>query len=336
MENRANKLKFNDEIKRLFIKSGFKPSERVSNSPQSSHLLVKGHIGEMEALFKSYGNSIAIKSANILREGQASQFLKKTNQSQGNNIPIFEVIDYGKSKNFSWLIRKYYQGETLGINSNQCSDFLYIDRFTHLNEKIISKYKTVVDQINKKIRILTTLDANDNELAQFNAKRFIDKPSPDLFLKMSHCLDLNLDRQEKLFNQNLKSFFSKNNLRATVSDLAPTNVFIKNGGDILFYDLEWFCLDNYMIDITFFWLLLWRYHNFQNEIIKIAVKSDQDKQYFRINLIRIVITLFDLIFNDGEKETKHYQKTKLICQDHIWSKYLQSAGNSYEDILSVN
>lgn len=335
MADQINEQKFDREINEIFAKISFEPRKVIVNSPKSLHLIVKGCIGNVEVLFKSYGNFLLTKADNITREGQIGEAINKINQTNNDKVPTFELIKYGKSKNYSWLIRKYYEGNTLGINSTCFSDALYIDRFTHLDHKFVDHYKEIINKIYKNLILFRDALSVQNKFFQCGSKRFVDQLNESVVSRISNRLNLDLDKQSSIFNENQESLLYTHNIQASIGDLTPTNIFLKNNGDVLFYDLEWFGVDNYMTDVTFFWLLLWRYPEWQNEIIKIAVKNNKDEFFFLMNTIRIIISLFYLIFNEEDKTSEQYKKSEQLCQRHIWREYLKASGESFEAIMKV-
>lgn len=335
MESNINGLKFKPEYDQIFENTGFRPGEVLVNSEKTSHLIIIGKIDNIEVLFKSYGNSVSIKASNILHEGKVGNLLNNLYLNRGTKIPVFETIDFGKSKNFSWLIRKYYRGRILGLKQTDVTSPLFIDQFTYLNRYFVNNHQIIVKNICNNLYILNKIDIKTDVPNLLMNKRFVAHIEKSLQLKISSCIGEDLTRQMFLLDHGRDLLLSKKNLCATIGDLAPTNIFVDKNNDIRFFDLEWFGIDNQMVDITFLWLLLWRYPDWQNELIKIAINSKQDKQFFMINLIRIIVTLFDLVFDEKDIGLIKNQKSKIACKKHIWAKYLIASGKSFEALMEV-
>lgn len=322
-----------EEVKTIFSRVNFVPKKIIFAEPESLRLIIRGKIGREEVVFKSCDNSRRLKAENIIKEGQVGRILNQHYGAKRKKIPSFEIIDFAKTKNISWLVRKYYHGGVLGTDSNNFLDRLYIDRFTHLNKKYVNQQKIFVKKIIDNVAIFRHISKGQVKFSSSNIRRFADNFTNYQISKLSDCLDLDLKIQQNFFQQNRKLFFSSENIQATVGDMAPTNIFIDKNNKVIFFDLEWFCFDNYLTDVTFFWLLLWRYPDWQNEVIDAAIKTEKDKLCFQLNVIRIVLTLFGLIFADENNESDYFRQIKQLCQKHPWKKYLAAIAESYETLI---
>ena len=333
MAKDINSLKLNKEVRSIFSKVNFLPEEIIFAEPRSPRLIIKGKIGREEVVFKSCENSRKIKSGNIIKEGRVGKVINQFHKRE--KVPSFEIIDFGKTKNISWLVRKYYHGGVLGANSNNFSDRLYIDRFTHLNKKYANQQKIFVKKIIDNLAALRHIDKKQVKFSSNNITimRFADNFTNYQISKLSDCLELNLEIQQKFFQQNRKLLFSSENTAAAIGDMAPTNIFIDKNNKVIFFDLEWFCFDNYLVDITFFWLLLWRYPDWQKEIENVAIKTRKDELNFQLNVIRIVLTLFGLIFAGKNNQSNYFRQAEKLCQEHPWRKYLTVATEFYDALV---
>jgi thiamine kinase-like enzyme len=151
--------------------------------------------------------------------------------------------------------------------------------------------------------------------------------------KVEGELGIDLSNQEIFFNKIKGEYFKKENIKACINDLTPANVIIKDDGQLVFSDFELFSFDNYTVDIAYLWIFLWRYRNWQRELLLNTIKNDRDREYFRASIIRIMFLLYDWPYNSMKNKPK--LKHEKYNRRHIWAKYLIAAGKSYEAIMEV-
>jgi thiamine kinase-like enzyme len=107
-----------------------------------------------------------------------------------------------------------------------------------------------------------------------------------------------------------------------MGDFVPSNIIVTQDKKIVFTDFEYFCIDNSSLDLAYLWLYLWRYPDWQNELLKKYPNINQDD--FQISVLRILLPLFVRKFSSNDiYSQKLYMK-------HKWREYLIRSAGSFD------
>jgi hypothetical protein len=137
---------------------------------------------------------------------------------------------------------------------------------------------------------------------------------------MSEILSVDLTIARNFLVDISEKMFNVENLAIQAVDLTPTNIFVLQDSEVLFSDFEWLGLENYMLDIAFLWLLLWRYPDWQKKLAEGAI-GEEDLEYFQANIIRIILYAYEKLLQPdlSIKQEKYYRE---LLAGHVWTKYL--------------
>lgn len=277
------------------------------------------------------------KNSYRIKQFEKEKFVDKIIEKHNKDIslPIINKTDFlasGSNKNYIWMVRKYYPGTSLATFDADKSLLGY----DIIRRKYFFKKKEIINDIVKCLQAVYSLETDFRKLGiKLNDfKRRYHSNIEDYDIKaIEKELGIKLDNQIEFFNKIKKSYFEKENIKASVGDLSPANIIIKNDKEMVLSDFELFCFDNYTIDIAYLYIFLWRYDSWQKNLINLTIKNEQDRKFFQASIIRELLFLYRWPYaslkNKGKIDHREYNRK------HIWRKYLEAAGDSFDAIMKV-
>lgn len=311
------------EIKQL-VNSLISFPQYLLKDEKIGYFVIKGRIGNRAVLLKVVAKTAKDKLDKLLYEKIAESFLL---DSEGD--PIFRFpreVGQGENEHYVWLIRQFLTGESLAGYSDRTKSLMGYDV---IKNKFICSGAQVVDEIAESLNKLWSLPVNQESKNKLSSGRFAKSIESYDIKAIEKGIGQNLGKQLKFYCAIKKRLFSKDNEKMCLGDLTPSNIIIGYDGHIILSDFELFCVDNYFVDVVFLWLFLWRYPDWQKLILERFVKTQDNRDFFRANLIREIIAWYDYKFNPKTESGS----TKEIWAKHRWSDYLLYAGISYEEII---
>lgn len=323
--------KIDREVIDVFDQINFSPRVILLIDNKDLHYVIKGEIEGQEVLFKSYSTAHKNKSDNLIREGEIGNLLKKENA----RIKTFDIINFGSNTKIAWVVRKYYQGKTLAYDLSSKNIWPFMDRYSVINSEFIAqpeRYISLIVDNNKLLSLVSSKhfrsDRKKNRFKSVNFEKIINQ--------ISSIFSINLEKTNEIYLKNKNYFDNNDNKKVISGDMSPTNIFISNQDEVYIYDFEWAGLGNYMTDFAFLWLFLWKYPNWQGVLIKETINNDFDKLNFRLNIIRIITYFYRIIPPLAEKiNGKETLNIISKYKKHIWLKYLDTAGESFEETIKL-
>lgn len=314
-----------------FPKIGFQKSANFFEDIQKlEQFIYLGSYNSKLALIKLYSTKNQEKSGNLLREYEITKLIKKNVDGKNIALDFIGVLKSGKFDGFNWLIREYIPGKSLGDDAKNHLQPLYLDSYSFLEKEFEYKDENILDNIVKDIKLFQQIKISNSELDKFNCHQRFDlsKVSESDLEAISKGVGFGLDNQTKKVD--LVESPGEHNV-LTISDFAPSNILVSKTNQIYFSDFEWLCRDNYLIDFTFLWLYLWRYPKWQRGLIQRVIKNQIDQKVFVSNLIKIILVTYPAIFSAGKRNQVYVSGYK----NHIWTRYLKAAGESFEATMNV-
>lgn len=318
-------------LKYYLNKLGIGVVQVLRENNEEGYFVVIGKIKSKLVLLKLISKSSRQRVMRTKKDIVIDKMINKYNINHKNKINKNRIIDTGEDKDFIWIVREYIKGESLATISNKNTSLLYdydkIDqRFYDQKNKILDCVVITIDAI----RQLKTDDLCTSKGFSFPS-RFPQNVAETHIRQIEQGICCNLSEQ---MNFNNELFGKKNQSKNAVmsfGDLIPANIIYGEDEKIYFLDFEWFGLDNYIFDISYLWLFLWQYPSWQAYLLDKTVHNQQDKDYFRANIIRAVIGWYTSmrVF----KKEKKYKNDKF--KNHIWTRYLIAAGKSFDAVLEA-
>lgn len=302
----------------------------ASENEKKNQALIHGKINGQEVLLKIVPKKDINKISGLKKEALVDNIIEKHN----TDFPVqyinkAGVLSTGSNENYAWIIRRYYTGRALA----KIKGDVVLMGYDILPNKYLLNRKEIINQIVNNLESFKTIK---KDFGKVKGEQFPQRYESNLenycIKEIEKGLTISLSDQVDFYNKNKAEYFYKDNICATVGDLVPANIILKEDNQIIFSDFEWFCFDNYLMDATFLWSFLWRYPDWQNDLLQLSVKDEQEKLFFRMSLIRQIIGKYSITF-----DPKYQKKLKRIeaLKKHAWTEYLMAAGESFEAIIKV-
>jgi hypothetical protein len=304
---------------------GFKIEKSVIEEPEFGRLLVRGRYQGDPALIKIYNFNQA-REKRLKKEKIVDEIINNYNKNNQQKIEKVDVLSLDSNGDFIWLIRKYYLGESLANPVGQLSDLNVLLNHDLVNEKFSKNFKEIIGQVILNLKSLRKINDSRLEDQNYFDSRFYKEINLEKCENNGNKLGLDIGQIIKNYDKLTFDYFDQRYSTASVNDLTPSNILVGDNLKIHLLDFELFALDNYTIDFVFLWLFLWRYPEWQKCLINDLIKSETDKEFFRVSLIRIVVSNLEWFLRLPGEENR---------QGHIWIKYLKAAGESYDSILQT-
>jgi thiamine kinase-like enzyme len=321
------------KVQSIFSSLDFEEIKKIKFDEKKDDYILVGKIKNRHTLLKITNKKNKYKVGQFNKEKLVDKILEKHNKNLNNPLVIkTDVMGFGENDDFVWVARKYYPGLSLAAYRPDKVLWGYDivrSNFLFYKQKII---KAIVDNLFSIYSLETDfrkLAISREDLLQRYKKNLEDYDVK----KIENELKISLEKQIAFFNKIKKDYFSKDNVKASVGDLSPSNIIIKNDRELIFSDFELFCFDNYTIDIAYLYLFLWRYKGWQKTLIDLTIKNSQDRDFFRASIIRELMFLYRWPF-DSLKEKKNIDH-KEFNRKHVWRKYLEASGESFDAIMKV-
>jgi len=326
-------MSYFDRYKMFCKELNFKELRSIKKDFEHGYFIVQGELNRRDVLLKIIPATDTKRAEYFFKESLIDKILNKHNDNI--ELPLIiktNVITYGHNNVFCWIIRRYYKGRSLAryvegrpLRSADLLRPIYLHKTKYVTDKIVSNLRSI-QSLETDLRKLATRK-------QMLKRRYPENIDQKALKIISKDTGVNLSSQVDLFTKNKKDYFAKQNITASIGDLTPANVILKDDGQLLFSDFELFSFDNYTIDPTYLWLFLSRYPNWQNYLISKTIKNKQDKLFFQLSLIRILFKLYRAPFDSDPNKTKEDEND--YFKTHKWIKYLVVAGDSFEAIMKV-
>jgi hypothetical protein len=325
---------YREAYKKLIKELNFQELQVVRKDFNEGVFLLTGQINKKPVFFKIFPLFDKRRLEGIRKEVKVDKIIKKHNEMRTSVfIDRTEILNYGNNKDFNWLIRTFYQGETLGQIKSSLENAIFADKLSVIRREFLLNRDNIINQIAKNIFDFRTINYSDEFLFSRRYKSNIEEYDIGT---VEEALNIKLKNQLFFYKFNKIQYFRKSNINACIGDLTTTNILIKNNGDLFFSDFEWFSFDNQMMDIAFLWLYLWRYPDWQHIFLKHFIEEQKDKFNFRASIIRILTDLFNLKFDKKIILNDKILGVRKAYKNHIWAKYLIAAGNSFETIINTH
>lgn len=313
----------------------FQEIDAIKKDFKNGEFIVRGVIKRRDVIIKMLPKKNKARIDALKKELLVNDLLEKHNNDLSKSeIVNAKIIAAGENHKYFWIIRRYYSGGSLA-KYHPTSSFL--KGYDIIRPNYRNKYLDIIEKISDNINSLSQMTNDFRKIGVAKStikRRYLEEFSSADIKKIDNFLNTNNLNNLKLFLDSQRCYFSKDNVVACIGDLAPSNIIITDMNEVVFSDFGWFCFDNYTIDIVFLWLFLWRYKKWQSHLVRLMIKNDQDRLNFQLSLIRIIFTTMITIFVKSKNKDKIKENTEVL-RGHIWTRYLQAAGESFEAIMKV-
>jgi hypothetical protein len=251
---------------------------------------------------------------NTKKELLVSRFMGR----QRTSFSFLASLDFGTTEKYFWLLRDFVEGADLCLSNRaydeldpKINDHIYISEIAN---NIIQLWEINISDLPKEI-ISQKKKVDDNFSAC--ARRLSDQRD---YLRIDH------NNFTRFINGNSKEYFAEK--KCSIGDLNPGNILCKDER-VVFFDFEWFCVDNKMIDVAYLWLFLWKRPLWQRTLAAKTIKTRKDEIDFQMSLIRILS-----IFPWEEKDLLN--EKRFARRNNYWSRVLASATFSLCEIEKIH
>lgn len=313
----------------------FQETSAIKKNFKNGEFIVRGVIKRRDVIIKILPKKNARRVHALKKELLVNNLLEKHNNDLSKSEIInAKIITTGENSKFFWIIRRYYSGGSLA-KYHPTSNFL--KGYDIIRPSYREQYLDIVEKIADNIDSLRQMTNDFRKIGVAKSvivKRYLEDFQTSDISKIDHILNINNSKNLKFYSENKSLYLDKKYTAACVGDLAPSNIIITDTGEVVFSDFEWFCFDNYMIDVALLWLFLWKYKKWQNVLVRLMIKNDQDRLFFQLSIIRIILTTMITVFinnNDQEKISNNI----IVFKKHVWMRYLQDVSDSYETLIKM-
>jgi len=304
-----------NQIKSVAAKIGFKSKRIIKKEPLRNDFICVGKYRDKDVLFKITSNKNKKIVELMKKEAAVDSILNKS----VSKISVPRILLFGRNKNFSWIIREYIEGKSLSSD---------MKAYDNINHDFSNKTEIVLLKIIKIIRSFQDLKINP-KLKSLGV-RFDPKIEHLISPKLIQNIGLDVDKLVKFYNSFRREYLSKKNLRVIMGDFNPGNLIInqKKNYQVYISDLSWVCLDNYLMDVTYFWFFLWRLPSWQNFLLEQFIKNNNDKKNFQACVIRQGLSF-------GWQDDKMIKNPIHLSRHKAWRRYIKAAGDSFDKITTL-
>lgn len=237
-----------------------------------------------------------------------------------SGVNRIKVISDGEYMGFYWVVREYLEGESLSAYGKQLTLYGY----DILDEKVIFERDEIIKQVVLNIQLLQKAHLKHGRV------RF---PAEISHYDNLDYLPISISTTTDFYNQN-KQVLVKVKKVPCINDLVPANIIFSNEKQVFLSDFSWFGLDNHLLDVTYLWLFLWRYPDWQKQLSNLTVVGDEDIILFKLNVIRIVLFWYDNFYKINLNKVGSASKERLKeYNTHKWLDYLKDI-DKINDLLS--
>lgn len=320
------------EYDNLISKLNFIEREVFKKDVDSKTFLVSGTIDDQLVMLKAFSKENTRRRKGIEKEIVVDKIIEKANQERKDQFLKTSILDSGESESLVWLTRKYFVGNSLTIVPAPTKYKITPDKLSAIRPEYLTKKDQVLSEIINQIKIFQKIDNQDIDKFQQGYARKLNKYNTN---EIAKGLGVDLSQQLYFYEENFDEYVSNINYRPCLGDLTPANVLITQQYKVILSDLEWLCLDNQTLDIAFLWLFLHRYPDWQNKLVSGLITNKITEINFRSSIIRLLIANLNNIFGKNRSDLQNIDEIKELYKNHIWTKYLVAAGESYDKLINV-
>lgn len=231
------------------------------------------------------------------------------------------VVDSGESDGFFWVIRQFINGRAL----SDYGQALTLYGYDIIVEQILPRRDEILDQVIANIKLLSTT------ITEMPQKRFPVKLGE---LKYLDNLPFSPDALKKYYKKIQDKYQNLPQIICT-GDLTPANIILSEDNKVYFSDFSWLCSDNYLVDTTYLWLFLWRYEDWQKKLVRNLVRTEMDREIFKMNIIRLVFFWYDNFYRYNLEKNDEQSKLRMEAYNsHRWLEYLRKIESGNDDFIS--
>lgn len=316
----------NPNVDRIITQTKLASPVLLANNIAQAIILIRGRIEDRDYLLKIISKSKTAKVANYQREKKASKLLAKLLPEYNMTL----IRESGYTGEYFWMIRDYYEGESLSTYSSTKYGLLGYDV---IQKKFFSAMPSV----------LTT--ANEFLIDLRRAEHEVDLGETRFERKLENCdinnieagIGVSLQKQLDYYNEKHDEFWEERLCAYSINDMVPSNIIISKDEKVIFSDFEWMSYDHTYTDVVFIWLYLWRYPVWQKSWYDMAFKEQGLKDdLFQAAIIRHVINWYNNLYNPNRDLNDKVIENQKIYKQHIFTKYLLAAGNSLDELININ
>lgn len=242
-----------NKIDKILDRSGINNSQFIKFDQINMRFALLGEISDTKVLIKIVEKNNLHQVKRLEKEILVSDLLLGAVDGEYQKIlRNISSIGSGHDEEFFWIIRKYMTAEqlTTNIDGNQS--------YTRISAEFL----------NSKDQILTSVSSIISDFSKVSQDGLVDtqlfKPRFETELE-----NYNLALLEKSIGFELTdavNFYKQNRQNEKkvliMGDLVPSNILVADSG-IMIIDYEWASFDTRMSDISFLWLFLFRYPDWQ-------------------------------------------------------------------------
>lgn len=299
---------------------GFELSEIIYYPEHiADRIIVLGIYNGKKTLLKMVDSQNVNLMDKLQREIRAGEAISELfSQETASNFPA--IYKSSVQTNYSYLIRSYFEGQPLADyktdeNSPTIVSYEHLVKISGRNhEAIISGVANIlVEMRNFDPKIAIKYSEILKRRFEFDINRL------DI-ARIEEGYGISLDHHLKFCNDVVAINLHQQYLSPTVSDLVPANIIVEQDS-IKIIDIEWFSIDHQMIDVAMLWLTVHTSPELQELLMQKFVNDDLAETLFRYSVIRIILSY------------KWYGWLKK--RNHIWSRYIVAAGESFGALAKV-
>ena len=317
------------DYKKIFSGLGFKELVSIKKDIKSGYYISHGVIADKEVVIRILTKTDKLRVKNYKKELAISKIL-------GNGRPKETLSKFacareiGENDKFIWSIRDYVDGEVISLYDPK----KILMGFDEINSKFVKKQDSIIRGVKENLGFLWSIEPTKDDIGLI--ERFDRNFDQNKIEFIESNLGISLSKQVKFYNENKDKVFSPENIKASFGDLIPANIIYTTDEKVVFLDFEWFSFDHYLADVSFFWLYLWNYPDWQKKLLDSFIEIENEKKSFQINVLRQLIGFYSqYIYNQFEHNSASVVEKRTIFSKHIFTRYLKSAGESYDDLINT-
>lgn len=306
----------NLEINNLLKDIDFEPVEIIKNI-KDEIILLQGLWHEQEVFLKiidqiKYPDIIA----NIEKERSFTSLISSPKFKSSKKNLFISYIKAGKFGKFYWAIREFRAGTSLSYIDIKRS----LVGYDILRKKYIDKNKMILNSIFEGLDFLQSLPAQSIKQGSRYKRDVSEYDIPGI----EGYLGIKLTKILEFFNKYKNTYWSIDRMAICHGDLSPSNIIVSEK-EVYLIDYELSSVDNRMMDIAYLWLFLWRYPNWQHDIIEAYVEDQEMQVEFTISVQRILLFIYWLPGNFLKGQSRAKEDIISYNRNHVWTKYLNNA-----------
>lgn len=318
------------DYKSIVASLNFQIETEVKKIYSNGVFLFFGQHKGTKCVLKIIAKSNTERVAQLKVESEVDKAFQKFNADHNDVIKYAEFLSLGENKTFVWSLRKFYEGQSLAVYDPRKSligyDLILPQYTSKLNEILPQVFKSI-DAYSK----IVPEDIAGHE--KIFKSRYHEKLEEYDLKAIEDELSVNLNPQLAFYSGIASEYHDSSNICGSMGDMGPANILVDDNLEVRLIDFELFCFENPAMDIAYLWLYLWRYPEWQNCLLQNTLLNEQDKDFFRASIIRILCFLYNFpskfIKDLSDPRLKDYNKK------HIWRKYLINAGISYDELINT-